>query len=122
MDLKIIRVNNKSNPEDESISIEVLEKTNLSKYMVCDQTFGEYDQPSGLHRHFYRFPNKTVEEGDLVILYTKLKYSRESPRESGGKIHRFGWGLNKCIWNDKGDTAHLVKIENSQSFKVKAAE
>ena len=120
MELKIVNVFNESEPEDEYVWIKVLEDTNLNNFIVCDNTYYPNGQASNKYRHYFKFPNFPVKKGNYVALYTDLNGRDASGTlsETKAKVYRFDWKLDKCVWNDTGDTAHLIKVAGHEAFKV----
>ncbi len=68
MNLKVLNVRN-AGDRNERLLIRVLEDCNLRGYMVVDNTY-ENGTVSNVNRHVDIFPDKHVEKGNIVRLYT----------------------------------------------------
>lgn len=69
-------------------------------------------------RHTYWFPDKNVNKGDLISVWTKSGENKKTTSKSGNPLHRFYWGLESAVWNDEGDCAILFEINTWQFYKV----
>lgn len=119
MELQIIEIRDASEKE-ERIFMKATEKCNLSNYLIYDETFDAEGNPSNLLPHMYRFPNVVVEKGDYVSLrtqYTK-KYSKGTLADNTTPCHYLHWGLDTNIFNNDGDSVHLIKIADEQKKNV----
>ena len=64
------------------------------------------------------FPDKEVEAGDLVVLYTKRGARSERAQDSGGTVHFFYWGKPNPMWEPTARRIPvLVEALDWQSFK-----
>jgi hypothetical protein len=118
--LKIERAENGSTPDLEKIVLKVLEDTNLKFYAIIDKTFDD-GKESDTFRHFYRFPNQIAKKGEFVILHSNEGINGPTgpnKEKNTAKTYHYYWGSKSCIWNDKGDTAKLIRFEDVQSIEV----
>lgn len=116
MELDIVGVS-KTKKGEEYLELSVtVEKTNLKDYAVTDATFDEDGAPSNKQRHFFKFPKKEVTKGQRIILFTQSMTQAQGTVD--GSIVYFAWNLNHDVWNDTGDTATIIKIEEAKSKKV----
>ena len=121
MELQIISIRDAST-ENERILMKAAAKSNLSNYLIYDETFDAEGNPSNLLPHMYRLPNIVVEEGDYVSLRTQhknRKYSKGTLGDNKTPCHYLYWGLDTNIFNNDGDTVHLIKIAGEQKKNVK---
>jgi len=121
MELQIIEIRDASE-KDERIFMKVTEKCNLSSYLIYDETFDAEGNPSNLLPHMYRFPNVEVEKGDRVSLRTQHKNKKNykgTLNDNTTPCHFIYWGLDTNIFNNDGDTVHLIKIAEEQKKTVK---
>lgn len=121
MELQIIEIRDASE-KDERIFMKVTEKCNLSSYLIYDETFDAEGNPSNLLPHMYRFPNVEVEKGDRVSLRTQHKNKKNYKGtliDNTTPCHFIYWGLDTNIFNNDGDTVHLIKIAEEQKKTVK---
>lgn len=111
MDVKLLKIKDKSDLRNERVVISVLRDCNIGEYILFDTTYSDY-QISNKLRHTYWFPDKKVQQGDKVILYTKEGEIKEKNNESGNTSHFFYWELNETVWNKNEDCAVLVNIKD----------
>lgn len=114
MCLEIIEINNSSEaPEKEYVQLNVTENTNLSNYILMDNTFGNNGEISNLHRHIYKFPNISVKKGDLILVCSGKgkNSSKPHPADNTVKVYILYCNLDSFIWNDVYDTAYIYEIK-----------
>lgn len=108
MSIKILKILPKGDEVEERITFAVIENCNLGDYVLTDDTFRD-ETPTNLLRNVYFFPAIDVKKGERVSLRTKkgnYRLHQESPTST--KWHQLYWGLSKPVWNDSGDSAHLL--------------
>jgi len=118
--LKIERVDNSNSIELEKVVLNVLAETNLKLYAIIDKTF-DAEGETDVFIHFYHFLDQLVKQGDIVMLHsgrgtngiTGPDLIRRLPR-----VYHYYWGSKSCVWNDKGDTAKLIRFKVIQSIAV----
>lgn len=104
----------------ECLIFEVVLDCNLWPYIVFDTTYDEDGDVSNVHRHSYIFPNRTVQKGDYVRLFTgKGKYNNFK-NKAGTITHNYYWGFKDgvTIWNEGGDRLLLVKVQEYKRVEV----
>ncbi|MBS1619278.1 MAG: hypothetical protein JST76_12210 [Bacteroidetes bacterium] len=123
MDLTILSVANKKDPEVEYVRLKVLKATSLKGYVLMDTTFSKSGKISNEHRHIFEFPDIQVKEGDFLWVYSGEDNKYSSFQNDGKTVtHKFYWGSKGFIWNDNGrDTVRLVKMEPIDSHTVPKA-
>lgn len=117
--LKLLPPENGNTPDKEVIRIRVLADTLLSLYAVIDKTFGPKGETDKF-RHIYRFPGRSVKKGDWIRLYSGKGDNKQTKTKDGETVHHFYWGSDSCIWNDKGDTAYLIRYSVIESIDLPA--
>ena len=123
MKLKITAVRDIRNIDSERVVMEATEDCDLGDYILFDTTYTEKGGVSNEWRHIFIFPNKKVKKGEIVRVYTKKGSTGEIPAKGDTPHHyNFYWNLEKSIWNDNGDCAHLYEIkEKGKPFIVPKA-
>ncbi len=112
MKVNIRIIKDKGELSKERLVLKVLGTTEIGQYLVCDTTYNDDDSVSNHLRHVFWFPDKIVETDDYVVLYTKKGRDKQYKNKSGSITHAFYWGLNKTVWNKKGDGAVLFRISD----------
>ena len=118
MKLAISYVKGHGTLEDERIVLKALDDVDVGYYMLADTTYIAENEVSNKLRHTYWLPDKEVDKGDLVVIYTKSGKGSTKSNKSGSKTHFFYWGLEKTVWNQNGDAAALFLVEDWSSKKV----
>lgn len=108
MSIKILTIHPKGDENDERITFEVKADCDLGDYILADDTFSN-GKPSNKLRNTYLFPSIAVKKGERVSLRTrKGNYKVVDETATSYKWHQLFWGLDKAVWNDSGDCAHLL--------------
>jgi len=119
MNLRIKEVKDKGDLENERLVLSVSKDDNTLGYVVMDTTFDEEGDVSNKGRHAYKFPEKEVSAGDLVVLYTRAKPNGRSAekvaKDGKTKTHFFYWSRETTVWNQDGDRCTLLYIVDSKA-------
>jgi hypothetical protein len=121
MKAKLLYVKDKGDLKNERVVLKALARIDIGRYMICDTTYNEDDTVSNKLRHTFWFPDKVIEEGDFVALYTRAGEDREYSNKADTTTYCFYWGIDRTIWNKEGDAAVLFEL-GSWSFKNMLAE
>ncbi|MFT3987957.1 hypothetical protein [Aestuariivirga sp.] len=119
MDLKINNISGHGDASEEYVYLTVENDCDVGKYMLADSTYTQDDKISNKLRHVYWFPDKKVKKGDAVVLRTGKGKNASEPLDGGGTKHRFYWNLDSAIWNDDGDAAVLLHVDDWTQKKAK---
>jgi len=118
--LQFIEISNGKVPDEEFVILQANENIQtMHAYIIFDNTYDEDNHtPENIFQHFYWFLNVPVNKDEFICLITGNhkegeKYFRFE-HEDGKVMHYFFWGAKKCVWNNKGDQAHLFKINLPQ--------
>ena len=65
--------------------------------------------------HTYWFPNKSINKGDLVVVYTKSGSDRVRKLTTGKNAHFYYFGLDSTIWDQPHRGAVLLQAPIWQS-------
>ena len=107
---------------DERIVLDVSEDTDIGGYLVLDTTYTSSGSVSNKVRHPYWFPDKKVKKGDVVVLYTRKGTKSDKSNTDGSTTFFFYWGLDNNVWNNDGDCALLLHVDDWQSHTVTVAK
>jgi hypothetical protein len=118
MDIKILKIHNKGNQNEEYVELYAYKKCDIGKYVISDSTYTEDGKISNKLRHIYWFPDKIVSSEDSIFLYTKTGINDDFINKSKTKTHRFYWNIARPIWNDSEDCGVLMLIEDWMCKKV----
>lgn len=56
----------------------------------------------------YWFPDKTVKEGDLIVLYTKTGKSSSKPLTDGRTSYFYYWHLKEAVWQEEKNNLAVI--------------
>jgi len=118
MKVKLLSTKDNGNLDRERAILEVLVRTDIGRYIICDTTFYEDGKVSNLLRHVYWFSDKVVEKGDYVVLFTNKGKNVQYRNRSGSTTHKFYWGLDHTVWNNSDDGGVLFFIGDWMSKKM----
>jgi hypothetical protein len=103
---------------NERIVLDIIADTDIGEFLILDTTYTSSGSISNKVRHPYWFPDKKVEKGDLVVVYTKKGTNSSKTNTNGTTSHFFYWGLDSNVWNNDGDCALLLHIHDWESHRV----
>jgi hypothetical protein len=112
MDVKIISVHNHGDQNEEYVELLVTDNCDIGMYMISDTTYKSSGNVSNKLRHIFWFPDKKVQKGDYVFLYTKTGSNSDSKNKVNTTTYKLYWNIGGAIWNDTGDCAVLFKLED----------
>jgi hypothetical protein len=84
----------------ERLVLRVLSPTNVGEYMIIRSMISRDGGPTSGRKTAYWFPDKRVNTGDLVILYSKSGTTGEKKLKTGSTAHFFYWGLESPVWGE----------------------
>lgn len=119
-DFELYKIVKKATGNDERIVFKVLEDTNMSYYLLLDNTYDAEGKISNVDRHTFAFPNVNVKRGDFIILYTGVGSQSSYKNKAQTVTYVFYWGFQRetSVWNEASDKAIIVRMDGVQSFKV----
>jgi len=112
MNIEIKAVRDPGVLSDERLVLKILKDCDIGSYLTFDTTYTEDGSVSNLVRHPYWFPDKEVEAGDLVVVYTKTGKSSVKNNKDGSRSHFFYRGMDRTIWNKEKDCAIVLEISS----------
>lgn len=119
MKLKIISVHNHGDFDKEYVMLKANEDCDVGRFVLADSTYTADGKVSNKVRHTYWFPDKNIKKDELVSLWTGPGNNTTAKTNDGTTVHRFYWGLKTAVWNDGGDCAVLLDIQDWQFFKAR---
>jgi hypothetical protein len=100
MNLKLRNVADKGDPKKERLIIRVLNDTDLGEYILLRTGLTDGDVNIGVESTFW-FPDKAIQAGDLVVVYSRAGNTQERKADSGRTVHFFYWDQPKAIWQNR---------------------
>lgn len=109
MNLEIRKVADNATDE-ERVVLYALADCNHNDYLLFDSTYDEEGNISNKHRHMFVFPDQNVKKGDFVWIYSK-DGMHTSVAMIRILLYIYYWGLKNHVWNNDGDTVHLIHYD-----------
>lgn len=103
---------------DERIIIDITDDCDIGVYMVLDTTYTKSGGVSNKVRHPYWFPDQDVKAGDVVVLYTRKGNQISCENKNGSTSYFYFWGLDNNVWNNEGDCALLMHVDDWTTHKI----
>lgn len=117
MKIEIVKILDRGVANKERLWLKVLANTSLKYFIVFDTTYTSENAISNIQRHAYWFKPKDVKAGDYVVLYTKQGVPSDQQNNDGSTTHFLYWGLERTVWNGRGDCAVLFEVNSWQTSK-----
>ncbi|QFY43627.1 hypothetical protein F6R98_14175 [Candidatus Methylospira mobilis] len=116
MRLKITNIRDQGDLDKERIVMKVESAGNVGEFLLIQSAHLNNAVTNDVY-HTYWFPDKSVNVGDFVVLYTKVGKNSEKPFKDV-KSHFFYWGKTKTIWDRDDCAAVLMHAPEWESFKT----
>ena len=101
MRLDIVRVADAGKLDKERLLLRAIGTTDVGNYLLLPAGV-QGDRLTTPARNAYWFPDKRIDFGDLVVVYTKEGGDNVSfLMEDGSKVHFFFWGLDDPVWGGR---------------------
>ena len=107
MKLKIKSIADKGDYQKERLVIKVLNDTDVGEFILLGTGFFNQQVNTSVSETFW-FPDRQVEEGDLIIVYSKVGKTNEKILNTGKKAHFFYWGKDEALWNSNEKAVVLM--------------
>jgi hypothetical protein len=117
MNLEFRSIVERGDHSKERITLRCLGETDLGHYVLLQTSSREGVASTDVLRTMW-FPDKIVEKGDLIVLYTKSGYNSEKVLKTGKKAHFIYWDIPKPIWSDKETAVVLLHAPNWEARLV----
>ena len=115
MKIKIQSIADRGDPKKERVVMIVQNKTDIGQFALLDVGYSNGGVNTYTRDAFW-FPDKPVNEGDYVVLYTKPGKDSEKLQKSGKMSHFFYWGARDSKWEGKDMAPVLLQVEKWSSF------
>jgi hypothetical protein len=104
MNLKLMYAANRGDLKNERLVFKALANEDVGDFIVLRAHAEAGDVFPG-KAEAYWFPDRLVNEGDLVVLYTKDGSYSARERKTGGTNHFFYWGGTEALWTGRNHAA-----------------
>ena len=114
MKLKISHIADPGNLDKERIAIEVDGDVDVGRFLLLQAEYRDNNVFAWVSKTYW-FPDKSVKEGDIVIVYTKEGVNNEITVEDN-RIHFFYWRLPEAIWAEEDRAPVLVETLSWKAY------
>ena len=114
MNLKLSSIADLGDLRNERIALRVLRETNTGEYAILLTGVADGKAAIDVKSTFW-FPDKVVQEGDLVVVYSKPGTQSQKTLANGNRAHFFYWSHSGSIWNTPGIGAVLLYAPSWES-------
>lgn len=118
MNIEIKYVKDAGNKAKERIILKARADLDIGNYILFDTTYFDNGSVSNKIRHSIWFPDTKIGINDLVIVYTKIGEYSFVKNKNNTKSHFFYMGLDTPIWNQDGDCAVIVEVNEWLAKKM----
>ena len=112
MNVKIRSIKDAGSLQDERLVLKVLRDMDAGELLVARTRLNTEDQVTNGISKVYWLPDKPVDAGDLIVVYTKAGIHSEKTLATGRKTHFFYWGLNAAVWSEPRTAAVVLYVDD----------
>lgn len=120
MMLKVTSIRERGNLDKERVVMKAESTTDIGDYLLLNSGYKNGSVTNRIGATYW-FPDKEVNAGDFVILYTKKGTDSEKPFNNV-KSHFFYWGKDEPLWTGDDNSAVLMYAPIWESFKPEVEE
>ena len=122
MKIALSHIRGKGDLKKERVVFKVLGKTDIGQYLLCESTTTSTAAISSKLRKVYWFPDKLVNEGDFIAVYTGLGRNGEYTNKAGTVTHQMYWGLSESLWGETNSVAVLMEIADWSTKRLPGSD
>jgi hypothetical protein len=96
---------------DERIVLRPSARINLMEYVLLPmKSVGRPNDAEDLNTDVYWFPDKEVQAGDYVLLYSKSGTDHSFTNSNGHEVHVFYWNKERAVWRNGADVVAVLRV------------
>lgn len=99
MRIQIQSVVDKGVPDRERLVLRVLQDVDIGDFMLIRTGFEGNHVTTRVVNTFW-FPDRSVNAGDIIVVYSKRGYGKEKEISDSRTAHFFYWGQDEPLWNN----------------------
>ena len=111
MKLELVSIQDRGVIGKERIVMKALSKFDVGQFAVIEAGYSGGSVNTATNGCYW-FPDKIVEEGDWVILYTKSGEDKEKVQRSGKTAHFFYWGKELPKWKNEKWVPVVLQVDS----------
>jgi hypothetical protein len=117
MDVEFQSVRDPGDKDHERVVLSAEKGVDLGRYMlIAARVSGKSTTLGGRVPASYWFPDRDINAGDLVVVYTKAGSSTAKENSSGKTSHFFYWGKTRPIWDRDDVRPVLLRVSVWKSY------
>lgn len=101
MNIEIVEIKDRGNKSKERLVLKAKSNIDIGYYIVFLTQKTGADSFASTPESTYWFPDRKVQEGDLIVLYTKTGKDSSTLNKSGSTSYFFYWGLNSPAFKEE---------------------
>jgi hypothetical protein len=107
MNLEIRSLADRGDHQKERLTLRCVNDTDMGHYALLQTSSRDGVVNTGVKRTIW-FPDKLIQTGDLVVVYTRQGTQSEKVLTTGKKAHFLYWGFSVPIWEEDDAGAVLL--------------
>ena len=100
MKVRIQYVADPGNLDRERLVMRVLKNVDIGHFMLVRTGFEDNEVTTDVRNAFW-FPYGRLQEGDMVVVYSKKGRDGQRQLDDGHQAHLFHWDQDSSLWNDE---------------------
>lgn len=117
MKLRLKYIKDAQDIQKERIVLRAIESCNIGVYAIAKSRNVDDNYIDAALPMIYWLPEKNVNQGDYIVLYSKNGHSSEKRNDDGSKSYFFYWGKDTPIFNPANhDCAIIFEINEFKSI------
>ncbi|MDD2051086.1 hypothetical protein NPS46_00795 [Pseudomonas putida] len=116
MKFKVLRVAEPGSLEKERVVLKAVTEVDIGDYLLAQTGKGKDTGVTNKIHNAYWFPDREIEAGDLVVLYTKAG-KRSVKENEQNKSYFYYWGKTAPVWDASDRSVVLMEISSWESLK-----
>ncbi|WP_163934368.1 hypothetical protein [Paraferrimonas sp. SM1919] len=111
MKLEMKSIRDRGIPDKERVVMRALARIDIGQFALIEAGYsnGEINTETG---DCFWFPDKVIDEGDWVVLYTKPGKSKEKVQKSGSLAHFFYWDKSRAKWSSNSKAPVVLQVDS----------
>jgi hypothetical protein len=115
MNVGIVRIADRGQPNRERLHLHVHQPTNLAFYVALITHYQNADAIATGHLTAFWFPSQDVRPGDSVVLFSGSGQPQQKLEPNGSTTYYYYWGLPNTIWHHPANCVMVVEAATWQT-------
>lgn len=88
-----------------------LDPDDIGDYALLRSRCADDGSPTTIVTHVLWFPDRNIEVGDSILVYSKAGKQRRDKGVDGSTTHVFFWHSKEPLWSDRSHAAILLHVD-----------